>query len=105
MAKNNNIPKEEEIVKDVVEITQEVDSTEQLVTMVLKKRKTTFTLNKSNDLIGTTPTCTIVSRLINPIHISYGSSSLLLAPRGKITDLNPEMLGVLPKGVDSIIKK
>jgi len=44
----------------------------------------------------------LVSRLNHPVYISYSGESLMLSPRGRIPNINPELLGAIPKGVQLI---
>ena len=49
-----------------------------------------------------TVTYKLVSRLDNPVTVSYNSESMNIPPRGTIKKINPKLLGALPKGVSKI---
>lgn len=42
----------------------------------------------------------LFSRLQNPVYVTYGESVITIPPRGIVRNLNPEMLGILPNGID-----
>lgn len=41
----------------------------------------------------------VVSRLDNPVQLSYGGEGLMLPPRGKLKGIQKDKLGALPRGV------
>ena len=41
----------------------------------------------------------LISRLNHPVTLAYGGNGLLLPPRGRIKNVDKNLLGALPKGV------
>ena len=96
MAKN----KEKTIESQEISPSNELEiTTSPVVTSVKKDRKSETDVAKITP-VESRNTCTLYSRLQNPVYITYGDSSILLPPRGIQSGLNPEMLGRLPKGVE-----
>ena len=44
-------------------------------------------------------TVTLASTRNHNVEISYGGESMIIPPKGKVTGLNKEKLGAIPKGI------
>ena len=91
-----------EIIESVESVATEVPEVVEPESVKIKSRR-----NVSNFEVGritSTKTITLASKLNNPVHISYGSSTIVVPPRGKLSNLDPNMLGSVPKGIDFILK-